>query len=251
MKYPKGALKYGSSAWSGGSPRRPRRAELAWDCLEERTVLSHVGGAGLQQALHRAHAHHSSIGSGTSTTTGTTTTTTGSTQLQTDQQALNAAIQALRKTSGTTVGELATLRSDFQALRQAGLVPASSAIEQFKTDLLTAVAAANTAGTALTTDQLSSLRAEFTNAFGTSATSSTSNAALISQAFTDLVTAAKATGYTTAQVATISTDLAKVQADLAALSSGTTSTGGHGACVGGGGVSPTTTTADLLLPGYY
>src|SRR4051794_22822779 len=74
--------------------RRPKRAELAWDCLEDRVVLSHIGGG-----FRHAHAHvlsnpptatstsSSSTATGTGTGTGTSTST---------NTALTTALQALR-----------------------------------------------------------------------------------------------------------------------------------------------------------
>ena len=87
-----------ASSWGSGSapsrrPRRPRRKELSWDCLEERKVLSHVG-------LHH-HAHHASAITGSVSSSGSTTSATDST-------ASTAAATTATSTAGTTASSTAT-----------------------------------------------------------------------------------------------------------------------------------------------
>lgn len=137
-----------SSPWSGRpavrSRRRPTRLDIAWDCLEERTVLSHIGG------LHPAHvapafSGHSHTGGGDSDSGAGKGSHSSS--ISTARQTLDSDIQKIETDSDTTIGELTTLHSAFQTLKSDGLKPTSQkALATFENNLVTALAS----GTALT-----------------------------------------------------------------------------------------------------
>jgi hypothetical protein len=296
------------------APRRSRRANLSWDHLEERTVLSHI-----TTELHAAVAHHaaklhhhahtsttaatgttvgtstagttsttttaaststdsssSSAGTSTSSTTssdgssaGCTTTTSAtdsdatsasSSQLGTDVQQLRSDILSIQTQSTVTVAQLAALRADFVTLANSGLYPNGQELATFENDLLTAVAASRTAGSSgmLTADQTTTLQGELGTAFSSSVASSTA----LAQLYSDTLAIAQASNINTANITTITTDQAKIQADLAsadssASSSTTTTTTAAPTCggEGSGGHGPaenlaTATVASLLVPGF-
>jgi len=208
------------------SPRRSRKAALSWDCLEERTVLSHFGSSpGFGGGLF--------FGTGGF---GRTQGSTQNTQLTTDVKQLKSDIETIQSKSTETVAQIVAVRSDFHTLAQAGLFPNRQLLQTFENDLLTAVA------NGTLTDQTSTLQAELASAFGSSA----SGNAQVSQLFNDLLAIAKASDITSSDLATIATDQSKIQADL-----GTTSTGGttsHGAGYAGGIASAPA--ASLLIPGF-
>jgi hypothetical protein len=214
------------------SPRRSRKAALSWDCLEERTVLSHFGSSqGFGGGLF--------FGTGGF---GRTQGSTQNTQLTTDVKQLKSDIETIQGKSTETVAQIVAVRSDFHTLAQAGLFPNRQSLRTFENDLLTAVAASRTAGNNGTLTSASTLQAELASAFGSSA----SGNAQVSQLFNDLLAIAQASDITSSDLATIATDQSKIQADL-----GTTSTGGttsHGAGYAGGIASAPA--ASLLIPGF-
>jgi hypothetical protein len=217
------------------SPRRSRKAALSWDCLEERTVLSHFG---FPQGLGSGFF----FGTGGS---GRTQGSTQNTQLTTAITKLKSDIQTIQSKSTETVAQIVALHSDFHTLEQAGLFPNRQLYQTFENDLLTAVAASRTAGNngTLTSAQTSTLQAELESAFGPSA----SNNAQVGQLFKDDLAIVQASEIDSADLATIAKDQANIKAAL-----GTTSTGSptsHGA--GYAGRIASATAASLLIPGYY
>jgi hypothetical protein len=244
-------------AWGSGSaparPRRPRRVDLSWDCLEERKVLSHVG------LHHHVHAHHaaSSLTSsvaGTSTTASTansaesstaastiastaastTSSTTGSTTssgtstsaLSSALQTLHNDVQAIELASGTTVGQLAAIATSFAALKSDGLTPTSaSALTTFENELVT-----NTAGaTTSPTTTLNDFELLYTS---TPSTLTATQTADLTTAYNALTSAVNSSNITAANISTINTDYAAVLAAQGSTSTATypyfTLVTGHG-----------------------
>jgi len=199
-------------------PRRPRRAEFSWDCLEERTVLS--------QIVHHANLGTAvAVGSGSTSTSGATSTAVAGAR-----QALRAAVLAVETKSGTTVAQLSAIETAFRAVRADGLAPGSrSALTTFENSLVTAGAA----GTALPT--LAAFEALYT---GTPTAQQTTD---LTTAFNALVTAVAHSNITSADITTITTDYANVLAAEGSTSTATfplsslvTGRGGRGGFGGGG-----------------
>jgi hypothetical protein len=180
-------------------------------------------------------------------------------------QQLRTDIETIQSQSKVTVAQLAALRQDFITLAMSGLYPNGSELATFENDLLTAVAASNTAGSGgtLSATETSTLQGELGTAYGSSVSSSTA----LNQLYNDMLAIAQDSNITTANITTITGDQAKIQADLSASSSsssssssstttttGTTTTG----CEGGGGDAgagdaeylATATVASLLVPGF-
>jgi trimeric autotransporter adhesin len=208
------------------APRRSQRMGFTWDALEERKVLSQVGGF---QHLHNV-AQVASVSS--TATTGSTTTSTSSSTLATAQQTLNSDVQKILSASSTTVGELTAIHTAFEALQADGLKPTSqSALSSFENSLVTSFAS----GTTLANN--ATLLAQFEALFTTTPT--TQQTTDLTTAYNALAAAVTSSNITSANIATINTDFAAV---LAAESSTSTATypyfslvtGGH-IRLGGGG----------------
>jgi hypothetical protein len=215
-----------ASPWCNGSStttRGPRRAELAWDCLEERTVLSHIGGF-----HHHAHATASSISG--SRSTGSTTTSTGTTATNTTltaaQQTLHNDVLSIEKNSSTTVGQLATIRSAFETLEADGLNPSSqSALSSFENSLVTTYASSGSGAITGNATLLAQFEALYTSA------PTTQQAMDLTAAYNALTSAVSYSNITSANIAAINTDYAAV---LAAEGSTSTSTFPYFSLVTGG-----------------
>ena len=107
------------SAVLGGSPspkrRRLRQLTPTVDGLEDRVVLSHIGG------FHHHHAHHvasvqtaqtsTATASDTLETTAGTTSMTTSSVLSTARQTLLDDIQTIELASGTTISQLTAIHA--------------------------------------------------------------------------------------------------------------------------------------------
>ena len=213
------------------SPRRSRKAALSWDCLEERTVLSHFGfSQGFGGGLF--------FGTGGF---GRTQGSTQNTQLTTDVKQLKSDIEKIQSKSSETVAQIVAVRSDFHTLAQAGLFPNRQSLQTFENNLLTAVAAAGNNGT-LTPDQTSTLKAELASAFGPKA----SDNAQVDQLFSDDLAIVKASNVNSSDLSTIMTDQSKIKADLGTTSTGRTTS--HGAGLEGGIASAPA--ASLLILGF-
>jgi hypothetical protein len=230
-----------ATTWGSGSAskrsRRPRRVELSWDCLEERKVLSHVGGH---------HAHHaqavlaslaaesssttSTTGSTTesttastaaitaaSTTSSTTSSSTSSSALSTAKQTLQNDIQTIELASGTTVGELTAIMMAFETLKTDGLTPSSaSALSSFENSLVTAYAS----GTTLAGD--ATLLSQFEGIYTPTGTTLTATQTTdLGTAYNALAAAVTSSNITSADITTVNNDYAAV---LAAEGSTSTAT---------------------------
>ena len=206
-----------ASAWGGGSPpsspRRPRRAELSWDCLEERKVLSHVG-------LHHAHHAESALASAvshlssTTTTSGTTSGTTSSSSssnsaLAAAQQTLHNDVQTIEDASGTTVAQLTTIMTTFETLKTDGLTPSSaSALSSFENGLVTSFASGTTLASTSTSG--AALLTQFEALYTSSPT--TQQTTDLSAAYNALAAAVTSSNITSADITTINNDYAAVVA---------------------------------------
>jgi hypothetical protein len=167
---------------------------------------------------------------------------------------LQSDIATIQSESTVTFAQLAALREDFIALASSGLYPDRQALATFENDLLTAVAASRTAGSGgtLSATETGTLQAELGTAFGSSVSSSTE----LSQLYNDMLAMAQDSNVTTANITTITSDQARIQADLSSSSSSSTSsTSTSTGCEGGGGSGAaedlaTATVASLLIPGF-
>jgi hypothetical protein len=217
---------------SSVSARRPKQAVLAWDCLEERTVLSHFGGF----HGHVAAFHHPQNHSGSTTTAGASSSTSSSasssnTALQTAEQTLRTDVQKIESHSGTTVGELTAIRTAFQTLKSDGLSPSSaSALTAFENSLVTTFAS----GTTLSGDAtlLSQFEALYTSSPTTQQTTD------LAAAYDALAAAVTSSGITSSDISTIDGDWSAVQAAKSSTSTTTfpyfTLVTGQGGPGGGG-----------------
>jgi hypothetical protein len=251
----------------GDSPaskrRRMRQLTPMVDGLEDRVVLSHLGG------LHHIHVHHeasvqtarstasttsaasetitgttastsgttSSTPGTTASTTGTTastagtttstngmTTSTSSTALATARQTLRNDIQTIELASGTTIGELTAVRAAFQTLASDGLQASSwSALSSFENSLVKSFAT----GTTLTGN--ATLLAQFEALYTTSPTAQQTTD--LTTAYNALAAAVTSSNITSADLTTIDTDWAAV---LAAEGSTSTTTFPYFTLVTGG-----------------
>jgi hypothetical protein len=242
MSHSTNVLRQILSAFLGDSPspkrRRTRQLTPVLDGLEDRVVLSHIGG------FHHHHAHHAAItqtaqtSTATASASDTTETTTGttssssSTALATARQTLQSDIQTIELASGTTIGQLTAIHAAFQTLASDGLQPSSSsALSSFEDSLVKSFAN----GTTLTGN--ATLLSQFEALYTSSPTT---------QQTTDLTTAYNALAAAVTSSNITSSDLSTIDADytavLAAESSTSTATfpyfslvTGRAAGPGGGG----------------
>jgi hypothetical protein len=221
------------------SPKRRRTRQLSptVDGLEDRVVLSQIGG------FHHHHHHAAAVHTSTATTSAATvaatatssslSSSTSSSTLQTARQTLNNDIQTIELASGTTIGQLTAIREAFQTLSSDGLTPSSSsALSSFENSLVKSFAN----GTTLTGNAtlLSQFEALYTSSPTTQETTD------LTTAYNALATAITASNITSSDLSTIDTDYAAV---LAAESSTSTDTfpyftlvtGGPGGFGGGSG----------------
>jgi hypothetical protein len=230
----KNVLRHVITAFLGDSPspqqRRSRRLTPTVDGLEDRVVLSHLGG------LHHVHVHNhaasvqtsgttsttatasttaassatsttataSTASTGTESTTGTTSSSS-STALSTARQTLRNDIQTIELASGTTIGELTAIRAAFQTLASDGLQPSSSsALSSFENSLVKSFAT----GTTLTGN--AALLAQFEALYTSSPT--TQQTTDLTTAYNALAAAVTSSNITSADLTTIDTDYAAVLA---------------------------------------
>jgi hypothetical protein len=210
-------------AFLGGSPspkrRRVRQLTPMLDGLEDRVVLSHIGG------FHHHHAHHaSSAETSTSSTSSTSAATTmtatsqtsssSSSALQTAQQTLRNDIQTIELASGTTIGQLTAIHAALQTLESDGLEPSSySALSSFEDSLVKAFAN----GTTLSGN--ATLLAQFEALYTSSPTAQQTTD--LTTAYNALAAAISSSNITASELATIDSDWAAV---LAAEGSTSTAT---------------------------
>jgi hypothetical protein len=225
------------SPFIGDSPSRKRRRMRQLtpmvDGLEDRVVLSHLGG------LHHIHVHNAAsvqtagttasttstastassalTASTASSTTGSTTGTTSSTSstaLSTARQTLRNDIQTIELASDTTIGELTAIRAAFQTLASDGLqASSSSALSSFENSLVKAFAS----GPTLTGN--ATLLAQFEALYTGSPTAQQTTD--LTTAYNALAAAVTSSNITSADLTTIDTDYAAV---LAAEGSTSTAT---------------------------
>ena len=245
MAHSKNVLRQLMSALVGDSrsPKRRRVRQLTpmIDGLEDRVVLSHIGG------FHHHHAHHaaavqtsttstSSAASTASTLTASddtgTSSSTSSSTLSTARQTLKNDIQTIELASGTTIGQLAAIHAAFQTLSSDGLSPSSSsALSSFEDSLVKASASGTTL--AGNTTLLSQFEALYTSSPTTQETTD------LTTAYNALAAAVTSSNITSSDLSTIDTDYAAV---LSAEGSSSTDTfpyfqlvTGRAGGVGGGG----------------
>jgi hypothetical protein len=147
-------------------------------------------------------------------------------------QTLHNDVLTIESKSDTTVGQLATIRLDFQTLANDGLSPSSkSALQSFENSLVTAYAS----GTTLTGN--STLLSQFEALYTSSPT--TQQTTDLTAAYNALAAAVTSSNITTSDITTINNDWAAV---LTAEGSTSTSTypyfdlvTGKGSVGGGGG----------------
>jgi hypothetical protein len=208
-----------ASAWIGGSasptPRRPKRVALSWDCLEERTVLSHVAAS-----LHHEHAvatsHTHAEHSGTSASNAALTAA---------HQKLRNDVQTIELASSTTVGQLTAIKVAFHTLKTDGLSPSSpSALASFKNSLVTTFAS----GTAVTGN--SALQSQFSAIY--TSTPTPQQTTDLTAAYDALAAAVTSSNISSDNIKTINADWAAV---LAARNSTSTATYPFFSLVTGGG----------------
>jgi hypothetical protein len=122
----------------------------------------------------------------------------------------------IEQSSGTTVAELAAIRSAFDTLTSDGLTPSSqSALTSFENSLVTAYAS----GTTLTNN--STLLSEFEALYGTSSSLTSQETTDLTTAYNALAAAVTSSNITSADITTINSDWSAV---LSAEGSSSTAT---------------------------
>jgi hypothetical protein len=202
---------------------------FTWDSLEERTVLSQVGGF---HHLHTAAQVASLSSTATAATAGSSSTSSSNSALATAMQTLRNDVQTILSNSGTTIGELTTIRTAFETLKADGLKPTSqSALSSFENSLVTSFAM----GTTLTGN--ATLLAQFEALYTSTPTAQQTTD--LTAAYNALAAAVTSSNITSANITTINTDFAAVLAAEGSTSTATYPyfslvTGGHIQLVGGG-----------------
>ncbi len=126
-----------------------------------------------------------------------------STAVTTALQTLNGDVQTVTQSSGATVGEMATLQADLNALYAAGVRPTSfSALQSFENSLVTTLATNPT--TNLSTD--TTLSTQFASLFTGTGTGGTTPPTVVTNVYNDLANIVTSAGITSAQITTISND---------------------------------------------
>ena len=208
-------------------PRRARKVILSCDPLEGRITPAH--GSALHHVAAAVHAHHHHAHSDSTSSTSSSTTvprrpprptsthrasgsstssgdssSSSSTSLSTALATLQSDVLTIEQASGTTVGELAAIRSAFDTLASDGLTPSSqSALQSFENSLVTAFAS----GTTLAGD--STLLSQFEALYTSSPT--TQETTDLTTAYNALAAAVTSSNITSADITTINTDWAAVQ----------------------------------------
>jgi hypothetical protein len=169
--------------------RRSRSGVGLGETLEQRIVLSDVGGNLLGSALN-------SIG----VVTGPIVVPTGSSSSghTSPYQTLRTELASLAAKSGVTVADLTSLAADNQAIAQAGAYIDIKSLDTAVDELATAIA-----GGTSTSQAQTDFAAVFANTSVTQAT--------ITQAFTDLSKAITDSGVTTTDLTTVAADEAAIQ----------------------------------------
>jgi hypothetical protein len=188
--------------------RRRVARSLSCESLEQRVVLSDWGGGGNSLAAALAHVGvvtgpvevAGSAGEGRHDHGSSSTS-----QLETDIKALQTELQGLAAKSGLTVGDLASLDTDSQAIAQAGFRFDRTSLQKVVSELATAVA-----GNGSTTQAQNDFTALFSGSSVAPAT--------ITSAFDHLVKAIQDSGITTTDLTNVAADQAAVQADLKSAS---------------------------------
>jgi hypothetical protein len=209
-----------------GGRRRARKVILACDLLEGRITPSHAHVTHHVAAL--VHGHHASTSTASTTTgtNGTSATSTGtssgssssgsssSSTLSSALSTLHSDILTIQQRSGTTIGELAAIRTAFNTLSSDGLMPSSrAALESFENSLVTAAAS----GTTLAGD--STLLSQFGALYTRSPT--TQQTTDLTTVYNALAAAVTSANITSANITTVNNDWSAV---LAAEGSSSTST---------------------------
>ena len=212
-----------------GRRRCARKVVLSCDPLEGRITPSHAHVVHHVAALVHSHHHASTSTASSTSTTGTTataaaltgtssgsssTSSSSSSTLSSALSTLQGDVLKIEQTSGTTVAELAAIRSAFDTLRSDGLTPSSqSDLESFENSLVTAFAS----GTTLAGD--STLLSQFEALYTSSPT--TQETTDLTAAYNALAAAVTSSNVTSADITTIDTDWSAV---LSAEGSSSTAT---------------------------
>ena len=216
------------------SPRRSRKAALSWDCLEERTVLSHFGfSQGFGGGLF--------FGTGGF---GRTQGSTQNTQLTTDVKQLKSDIendpeQVDRDGRPNRGGPLR-----FPHTRASWPLPQPTIAPDLREQ--PAHGSRRLGPRAITARSRPTRRAPSRRSSRARSARRRRSNAQVSQLFNDLLGIAKASNITSSDLATIATDQSKIQADRGTTSTGSTTS--HGAGYAGGIASAPA--ASLLIPGF-
>ncbi len=247
-------------------PRGPRRIGLLCDALEDRVTPSHLGALHELAAAVQVHRQPESPGIGAAgratvsvrtiigsanvprgvlghTTAPVSTSglyghgrTAQNPALQSALQTLRSDVQKIELASGTTVGELTTLRAAMQTLAGDGLSPTSySALQSFENSLVTINASAPGSLTGNLT-LLQQFQALYTSSPTTQETTD------LSSAYNALAAAVTSAGVTSADIETINADWSAV---LAASSSTSTASYPYFALVTGQGAGVCISTVSL------
>ena len=220
---------------SGVKPRKDHRVRLECESVEDRVVLSHMGGKPL--AFHGSEAASSQFGSftsndargsdmiralrelgivvsgdslkaacapPTSTTTSDSTLTPLLDSLQSALAKLSTDRQALAAKSAVTAADISTLTSDMKAIPNAGVTVPADSLKSVVNQITLAVAGGS---------DLTQAKTEFTALFnGTSLTQET-----IDKTFGDLVTVIEHSAVTVDDLNLIAADKAAVESATQAL----------------------------------
>jgi hypothetical protein len=209
------------STLAGDSPspsrRRPRQAVPMLDRLEERVVLSH--GHHVHQLATVAHVSTTTGAATTGTTTSTTTSATQDATLTADLKQFQTDLTTALAGSTVTDAQRLALNNDLMTIRQAGVTIDTTALMTVADTLLTDLANGTYDSDPATA---AAVKTAFTAAFSGTGLNQTQ----ITQAFTDFVTVARNLNITSAELTTLATDRAAIQADFTRL--GITNTHGYG-----------------------
>ena len=152
MTHSKNVLRHLASAFLGDSPspkrRRMRQVTPMLDGLEDRVVLSHIGGFHHHHAPPRRERADQHVEHGSVSNTSSTSDSTGIQHGHNDRRPRArrsprlarrsvSDIQTIELASGTTIGELTAIHAAFQTLSSDGLQPSSSsALSSFEDSLV-------------------------------------------------------------------------------------------------------------------
>jgi hypothetical protein len=227
MKFPGklvAALFANQAAQGGGKRRRHRATVISCESLEGRVTPAHFGIAhhAVAHLMHHAHAAGTTATTSSSTATAATATaltsntsssssssssdddcssssSSSSTAVSAAVKQLHSDILTIEQSSGVTVGQLASIASAFETLKNDGLSPSSkSALKSFENSLVTDLAS----GTTLVDN--STLLSQFEALYTSSPTAQETTD--LTTAYDALATAVTSSNITSADITTINND---------------------------------------------